>query len=205
MVLKAFTTLPMSVKLMAESNGALLSRSMARVFLGAPSGGLPSTKEMPLNASTTLPMSVKLTSPNGVQTSPHKAVRISREVERKERAWQACIPICEHRRPYRMPAFPQGGKRLPTFCGQQDCDVVERFKNDGESGNNLDCPKYKQERCLILGGNSDRVEQVVAWSLSRFGRVDPDGHIVEKRDLRLAGVAIASSTEAICSDLGRIG
>ena len=94
MVLKAITTLPMSVKLIVESNGTLLPRSMARTFLGAPSGGGPSSNGMPLNPATTFPMSVKLMSPNAGQTSPHKPVRISSVSEKQDSladSTQVCV------------------------------------------------------------------------------------------------------------------
>ena len=99
-------------------------------------------------------------------------------------------------------SVPAQQEAITEFCRQKDYHVVEWFKDDGVSGKSFDRPEYRRMRSRILGGNADQVTHIIVWSLSRFGRVDPDDFIVEKRDLHRAGVTIVSTTEPICGDAG---
>jgi len=99
-------------------------------------------------------------------------------------------------------SVPAQKTAIAEFCRHQEYDVAEWFVDDGVSGKSFNRPEYTRMRSRILGGNPDQVSHIVVWSLSRFGRVDPDDFIVEKRDLRQAGVAIVSATEPICGDAG---
>ncbi|MCH7591810.1 MAG: recombinase family protein [Planctomycetes bacterium] len=97
-------------------------------------------------------------------------------------------------------SVPAQKNAILEFARPNDVDVVQWFTDDGVSGKSFDRPNYRRMRALILGGNPDQVEHVIVWSLSRFGRVEPDDFIVERRELAKAGVTILSATEAIRGD-----
>ena len=99
-------------------------------------------------------------------------------------------------------SVPAQQEAITEFCRCKGYSVVEWFNDDGVSGKSFNRPEYRRMRSRILGGNPDQVAHVVVWSLSRLGRVDPDDFLVEKRDLRHAGVTNVSTTEPICGDTG---
>ena len=76
----------------------------------------------------------------------------------------------------------------PTSDGQGTETVTDSHNHGCMDWGRVTCDSWLQ---LRPSGH------VVAWRLLRFGRVGLDGYIVEKRDLHLAGVAIASTTEPI--------
>ena len=92
-------------------------------------------------------------------------------------------------------SVPSQRKAITEFCAREGFIVADWFEDDGVSGKSFAPRDYIRMRKRVFGGNPDGIAHVVVWSLSRFGRVDPDDFVVEKRDLQRAGVTLVSASE----------
>ena len=194
MVLKAFTTLPMSVKLIFESNGALLPRSMARTFGGAPLSGGAGSCGIPLNLSTTLPMSVKFTVPKGIHTSPHFAVPIVLDP-----AAAFCIlPLVgifavnvEIAKPTGRPSFV-AVRRIMVDTGSEMTWIAQKTLRSIR----LDVRK-KDQTFIMKGGQ--QVTRNVGYAIIRCGEFETIDEVVfaQAGDLQLLGARTLEGFNAV--------
>lgn len=77
------------------------------------------------------------------------------------------------------------------FCRERGLEVVEVFKDEGESAKTANRPQFQALMVYARGG---RISAVVVYKFSRFARNQED-HVTNSSRLRLRGVALLSATE----------
>ena len=92
-------------------------------------------------------------------------------------------------------SLPTQLRACEEYCGRQGYEVLERFKEEGESAKTADRPEL-QRLLKYCRTHKGRVHFVVVFNLTRFAREKYD-HFALRSHLKSLGISLRSATEPI--------
>ena len=92
-------------------------------------------------------------------------------------------------------SLPTQLRACEEYCSRQGYEVLERFKEEGESAKTADRPEL-QRLLKYCRTNKGRVHFVVVFNLTRFAREKYD-HFALRSHLKSLGISLRSATEPI--------
>lgn len=92
-------------------------------------------------------------------------------------------------------SLPTQLRACDEYCRREGLDVLERFKEEGESAKTADRTEL-QRLLTFCRTNKGKVHFVVVFSLTRFAR-DKYDHFALRSFLKLLGISLRSATEPI--------
>jgi DNA invertase Pin-like site-specific DNA recombinase len=92
-------------------------------------------------------------------------------------------------------SLPTQLRSCEEYCQRQGCQVLERFKEEGESAKTADRTEL-QNLLKYCRTNKGKVHFVVVYNLTRFAREKYD-HFALRAHLKSLGISLRSATEPI--------